>query len=91
MKDKTATRPAPAGPWNWRDDASCRDTDPDLFFPVGTAGPALDQVGQAKRICQACPVRQPCLDWALRYSMAFGIWGGTTEADRGAIRRAPVR
>ena len=40
---------------NWREVAACRDADPDLFFPVGTAGPALRQVEEAKRICRACP------------------------------------
>ena len=32
---------------DWRDGAACRDTSPDLFFPVGTTGPALEQIDQA--------------------------------------------
>ena len=39
---------------SWRDDAACRDADPDLFFPVGTTGPALRHIDEAKRICRAC-------------------------------------
>ena len=42
---------------NWRDDAACRHADADLFFPIGTMGPTLRQVDEAKRICRACPVR----------------------------------
>ncbi|MYX14448.1 hypothetical protein GTY67_13680 [Streptomyces sp. SID8374] len=44
----------------WREDALCRQTDPELFMPDvgGTAAPA-------KRICLACPVRRPCLDYAV--------------------------
>ena len=76
---------------NWRDDAACLDADPDLFFPVGTTGPAQDQVDEAKRICLACPVRERCLAWALELDAASGIWGGTTEDERRALRRALAR
>jgi hypothetical protein len=50
---------------NWRDDAACRDADPDLFFPIGTTGPALRQIGEAKRVCRTCPAQTQCLAWAL--------------------------
>jgi WhiB family redox-sensing transcriptional regulator len=46
---------------NWRDHAARRDTDPKLFFPIDTTGPALRQVGRAKRICRACPAQAQCL------------------------------
>ena len=45
----------------WRDDAACRDADADLFVPVGTMGPALRQIDEAKRICRACPAQAACL------------------------------
>lgn len=76
---------------NWRDDAACLDVDPDLFFPIGTTGPALGQIDEAKRICLACPVRKRCLAWALELDAASGIWGGTTEDERRALRRAAAR
>jgi WhiB family redox-sensing transcriptional regulator len=76
---------------NWRDDAACLDADPDWFFPIATTGPALDQINGAKRICLACPVRKRCLAWALELGAASGIWGGTTEDERRALRRAAAR
>lgn len=76
---------------NWRDDAACLHADPDLFFPIATAGPALDQIDQAKRICRACPVQQRCLAWALELGVESGIWGGTTEDERRAIHAAAAR
>jgi WhiB family redox-sensing transcriptional regulator len=65
---------------DWRDGASCRDTDPDLFFPVGTTGAAVDQIAAAKAVCDACPAKEPCLQFAIENNQDSGVWGG---------RRAP--
>jgi len=83
--------PAMAGPGDWRDNAACRDADPELFFPVGTTGPALRQVQEAIRICQACPARTECLSWALEHGITDGVWGGTTVEQRRAIRHPAAR
>ena len=74
---------------NWRDHAACRDTDPELFFPDGTAEPALRRIGAAKRICGTCPAQTQCLAWALDHGITNGVWGGTTEDERRAIRSLP--
>jgi WhiB family redox-sensing transcriptional regulator len=79
------------GPANWRDEAACRDVDPDLFFPIGPTGSGLRQVDEAKRICRTCPAQAQCLAWALDHGVTDGVWGGTTEDERRAIRRLPRR
>src|ERR1700752_966753 len=76
---------------DWRDSAAGRHQDPELFFPEGTVGPAQRHADQAKQVCQACPVRTSCLEFALRLGLAFGIWGGTTAEERRYIRHAPTR
>ena len=84
----TATRHAitPAAPVDdWARYGSCRQTDPEIFFPVGTSGPALKQTEQAKEICTRCPVRQECLSWALESGQETGVWGGLSEWERGEL------
>ena len=71
----------------WRDHAACRDTNPDLFFPVGTTGPAIEQIAQAKAVCQECPSQVPCLEFALMTNQDSGVWGGTSEEERRKIRK----
>src|SRR6202050_3231570 len=80
-------RPAPSGTPDWRDHAACRDSDPELFFPLGTAGPALLQQERAKQVCAGCQVRTPCLEWALASGQEAGVWGGASEDERRALRR----
>jgi WhiB family transcriptional regulator, redox-sensing transcriptional regulator len=79
-----------AADYEWRDDAICRDTDPELFFPVGTTGHALVQIDRAKEVCDECTVSKQCLDFALETNQDSGIWGGLTEEERRVIRRRRV-
>ena len=72
----------------WRDSAACRDTDPDLFFPVGTTGPAITQIEAAKGVCNECDAKAPCLEFALATNQDSGVWGATSEEDRRQLRRA---
>ncbi|MEU7086040.1 WhiB family transcriptional regulator [Streptomyces achromogenes] len=76
---------------NWREHAACRHEDPDLFFPIGTTGPAQVQTERAKAVCGSCPVRGQCLDWALDTGQSIGVWGGTTELERRALQRRRAR
>src|SRR6478752_1753507 len=52
--------------YGWRAEALCRDTDPELFFPIGTTGAALVQIEQARAVCRQCPVQAACLAPARR-------------------------
>ena len=71
----------------WRDVAACRDTDPDLFFPIGTTGPAIDQIDSAKAVCGECEAQTECLDFAIMTNQDSGVWGGTSEEERRQLRR----
>ena len=42
---------------------------------------------EAKRICQACAVRDECLEFALEHDERFGIWGGLSERERRRLKR----
>ena len=72
----------------WLKRAKCRGLDPELFFPVGTAGPAVEQAQKAKSVCALCPVRAECLSWALESGQAYGVWGGLDEDERRELRLA---
>jgi len=76
-----------AADYSWRETALCRDTDPELFFPVGTTGMALVQIDRAKQVCGECTARAACLDFALETNQDAGVWGGLSEEERRVIRR----
>ncbi|ALU92258.1 WhiB family transcriptional regulator [Streptomyces sp. TSRI0445] len=76
---------------NWRLHAACREEDPDLFFPIGSTGPAVVQTEEAKAVCRTCPVQAACLEWALENGQDSGIWGGLSENERRALKRRSRR
>lgn len=72
---------------DWRDQAACAGTDPDVFHPPdGAAGREIAK--QARALCTACPVRVDCLATAIAEAEDRGIWGGCTERERRVIARA---
>lgn len=71
----------------WHQAAACRDSEPTLFFPVGTSGTALAQIAEAVGICQTCPVQEACLQYAFESNQESGVWGGYAEDDRRRLRK----
>lgn len=71
----------------WRDLAACVGVPHDVMFPPAD-GPRAADYSAAKAICQPCPVKAECLDYALtgEHGM-FGCWGGTSPRERRTIRR----
>lgn len=70
---------------SWMARAACRNADPEIFFPIGVV-PSARQLRAALRICGRCEVRAECLNYALRTGQTAGVWGGTTEQQRRALR-----
>jgi WhiB family transcriptional regulator, redox-sensing transcriptional regulator len=73
---------------DWRKAGACLAADPDLFFPVSVGAAAESETTRALRICDGCPVKRQCLDFAMRTGEASGIWGGTTPEERVRVLRA---
>jgi len=66
----------------WTQQAACRGTETEIFFPANPAEEA-----EALSICASCPVRTQCLDYAIRNRETYGIWGGATPEQRRRMRR----
>jgi WhiB family redox-sensing transcriptional regulator len=62
---------------SWRQHAACRGLEPEVFYPVSE-----EQIDEAKSVCRECPVREPCLEYALVNRERDGVWGGATERER---------
>ncbi len=70
--------------YDWQFDGACREADPALFFsPESERGPRRRaRENAAKLYCQRCPVRDACLQHALRVKEPYGVWGGLTPSER---------
>jgi WhiB family redox-sensing transcriptional regulator len=69
----------------WQAEAACRGPHAAVFFPPPQFERKEEKLGReekAKAICARCPVREPCLAYALRIREPHGIWGGMSESER---------
>ena len=76
---------------NWRNRAACLEEDPELVFPIGSTGPALLQIEEAKTVCGRCEVSEPCLKWAIDQGQDDGVWGALSDGERRALKRRDAR
>jgi WhiB family redox-sensing transcriptional regulator len=66
----------------WKQDAACRNINPETFFPE-KENKNINIIGE---YCNNCLVKKPCLNYALQHHEK-GIWGGTTTKQRQRIQR----
>jgi len=77
----------------WQAKAACRGPHAAVFFPPSHFERKDEKElreNRAKAICATCPVKKPCLDYAIRIREPHGIWGGLNEVERKQVlaRRA---
>jgi hypothetical protein len=65
--------------------------DADWWHPKELAGRGrmwskTPEANLARSICGACPAKQECLTYALKYCNLTGIWGGTDRLERHAMQ-----
>jgi WhiB family transcriptional regulator, redox-sensing transcriptional regulator len=83
-----ATSPVKWDVDRWRTQAACSSLDTNLFFPdPDVHDDVLPRIASAKAVCGECPVRQSCLEFAIRTRQLDGVWGGHTPEERRSIRR----
>jgi len=80
--DLPTSPPADDQEHQWMLEGKCRGRAPHDFFPSDGVG-----VEQARKVCADCPVREPCLEYALTYRIDHGVWGGASERERRRILR----
>jgi WhiB family redox-sensing transcriptional regulator len=74
----------------WQNQAACAGHDPEMWSPPDIARykhtlARHNATRQAKNICNQCPVKTQCLDYALKQDIRYGIWGGYDQYERGHL------
>jgi WhiB family redox-sensing transcriptional regulator len=65
----------------WKVRAKCANFDVNEFFP----GDGVT-ISHIREFCSTCPVARECVDYAVKYVLDHGVWGGTSPKERRAIR-----
>jgi WhiB family transcriptional regulator, redox-sensing transcriptional regulator len=79
--------------FGWQNRAACRGAALHLFFgPEGERSADRERrENAALELCMVCPVLETCRIHAMVMPETHGVWGGMTEAERSAQRKAERR
>lgn len=88
LEELAAQAPVAMG---WADEGACRGRGDNLMYPAARPGTAQHRrdAEPARKVCQGCPVRAQCLEYALAVGEDFGIWGGLDEDERRRLAGGP--
>lgn len=72
----------------WQEHAACLPIDTAIFFPnsSSTAKTPSTAWDTPRTICEQCTVRGKCLDFAIKWRLMNGMYGGKTPEERVTIR-----
>jgi hypothetical protein len=63
----------------WLSQAACAGMDQRAFFANGCH--SREQVRAAQKVCDSCPVRAQCADYAVQIGEKWGVWGGMSQKE----------
>ena len=77
----------------WQQRAACKGPQAAVFFPPAQFERKEEKEmreHRAKAICDMCPVKRACLEYAIHIREPHGIWGGLNELERKALLASKV-
>jgi WhiB family redox-sensing transcriptional regulator len=66
----------------------CQVTDPELWFSTHESS---SKYTIARNLCNRCPVRAKCLEYALANEETYGMFGGLTPNERRKLKTRAAR
>lgn len=72
----------------WQEHAACLPLDTAIFFPNSSSTSKASSSAWERPlvVCNRCVVRGACLDFALKWKLSDGMYGGKTPEERVTIR-----
>lgn len=71
---------------SWMAHGACREHPELSFVPAGDR--ATRPPEHLAVVCRGCTVRDECLGYALEHDELTGVWGGSVDRERRAMRRS---
>ena len=75
----------------WMEDANCLGLPTELFFPEQPGRGGHYDWETPKAVCNRCDVQVECLNYARKYRIRYGMWGGWSEDQRKRSNWSPSR
>jgi WhiB family redox-sensing transcriptional regulator len=77
--------------WMASDDKKCRNEPTTTFITDDDVEEPPFPSPRAQELCNSCPFRPECLNYALENGIEYGVWGGMSGYQRQQLQRKITR